>query len=720
MLALAALAQASGLDGVPGKLILQTLLAMALGGYFFIKSSQRRHVPPTPESYCQPDESTAKPGHGAVYRIGPFPKPEFASMLEMLQASVRKFPTKQFLGHRPIDSAGNAGPFVWETYEECYERIQNFAAGLMHQRMVEEVDGMRLLCIYMKNRPEWTLAQYASYYCGAGISPLYDTLGVTSTKYILNQTLAATVLCTTLELPGLLSMKADVASMTHIILADVKTASEADKAAAAAANVQLWTFAQIEELGAKYPMAPRYPKADDTSILMYTSGTTGDPKGVVLTHANMLVTNVACDERVTVGKAVAAVHNHPTFLSYLPLPHVAEQIFQLFMIRHYGSLGFYQGNTAKILDDLLALRPTIFATVPRLLNRIYDKIVGGAAAAGGFKSWLFQKALDAKLANLPLGITTHWLYDKLIFSKIRVKLGLDRATLLGCGSAPLSPDVLAFFRIVMDCPVLEAYGQSECSGLSNMTHYLDFTGGNAGPPLANCEIKLVSVPEMGYDVNDTEHGDDEDKIAVRGRGEVCYRGPNVFPGYYKNPEKTKEALDEDGWLHSGDVGVWLPDGRLKIIDRKKNIFKLSQGEYVAPEKIELVVKGSAYVNQPFVYGDSLHAVLVAIVVPEEEELTALAKSLGVAGSFAELCAHPSVVAAVLKDIVAVSKRGGLYGFETVRAIALHPEPFTVENDMMTPTFKLKRNDVKKAFIKEIDELYAKSGDVVAGKNVKQH
>uniref|UniRef100_A0A4W5LC34 AMP-dependent synthetase/ligase domain-containing protein n=1 Tax=Hucho hucho TaxID=62062 RepID=A0A4W5LC34_9TELE len=152
-----------------------------------------------------------------------------------------------------------------------------------------------------------------------------------------------------------------------------------------------------------------------------------------------------------------------------------------------------------------------------------------------------------------------------------------------------------------------------------------------------------------------------------------------------------------------DVGVWLPDGRLKIIDRKKNIFKLSQGEYVAPEKIELVIKGSVYVNQPFVYGDSLHSVLVGIVVPEEAELKTLAASLGVAGSFEELCANAKVVVdAVQKDIVAVSKKGGLYGFETVRALSLHPEPFTVENDLMTPTFKLKRNEVKKAFLKEID------------------
>ncbi|KDO34836.1 hypothetical protein SPRG_00897 [Saprolegnia parasitica CBS 223.65] len=703
-------------------LILQTLLAMALGSFFFLKASQRRTLPPTPTSYCEPDASTAKPGHGPVYRVGPFPEPAFPSLLEVLQHSVRSHPTKPFLGRRPIDSAGNAGPFVWETYEEVYVRIQNFGAGLMRERMVEPLDStdnMRLLCIYMKNRPEWTMAQYAAYYCGAGISPLYDTLGVTSTKYILNQTTASTVLSTTPELPSLLAMKADVPTMAHIILADVDAVSEDDAASAAAVGVKLWTFKQIEGVGAAYPAAPRYPKPDDISILMYTSGTTGDPKGVVLTHANLLTTNMACDERVTVGKAIDAVKNHPTFLSYLPLPHVAEQVFQLFMIRHFGALGFYQGNTAKLLDDLAALRPTVFATVPRLLNKIYDTIVGSASAAGGFKGWLFQRALRTKLANLPYGVTTHALYDKLIFSKIRVKLGLDRTTLMGCGSAPLSPDVLAFFRVVMDCPVLEAYGQSECSGISNMTHYLDFTGGNAGPPIANCEIKLVSVPDMGYDVNDTEHGDDDAKIAVRGRGEVCYRGPSVFPGYFKNPEKTKEALDADGWLHSGDVGVWLPDGRLKIIDRKKNIFKLSQGEYVAPEKIELVIKGSVYVNQPFVYGDSLHSVLVGIVVPEEAELKTLAASLGVAGSFEELCANAKVVDAVQKDIVAVSKKGGLYGFETVRALSLHPEPFTVENDLMTPTFKLKRNEVKKAFLKEIDALYAKSGDVVAGKNVKQ-
>ncbi|KDO18036.1 hypothetical protein SPRG_16549 [Saprolegnia parasitica CBS 223.65] len=274
--------------------------------------------------------------------------------------------------------------------------------------------------------------------------------------------------------------------------------------------------------------------------------------------------------------------------------------------------------------------------------------------------------------------------------------------------------------VLLGVPIFEGSGQSEYCGASNVTDIADFTGGTVGAPLSSAEIKLVSVPDMGYNVTDTVHGLDDQQIPVNGRDEICYRGPSVFQGYFKNPQMTNEVLDADGWLHSGDIGVWTLDGRLKIVDRKKNIFKLSQGEYVAPEKIENVIKGSVYINQSFVYGDSLHAVLIAIIVPEEAEITRLAASLDVTGTFAELCAHAAINEAVLRDIVAVGKKGKLHGFELIKALLLHPEPFTIENNLATPTFKVKRNEVKKVFSAEIQALYAKTGDVVAGKNVSQH
>jgi long-chain acyl-CoA synthetase len=207
---------------------------------------------------------------------------------------------------------------------------------------------------------------------------------------------------------------------------------------------------------------------------------------------------------------------------------------------------------------------------------------------------------------------------------------------------------MTFFRVLFDCPVCEGYGQSESTGVVTLTDVEDVSMGTVGAPLSSVEIKLVSVPDMGYEVTDTVHGDDKNKIPVNGRGEVCYRGPTIFLGYYNADGKTADAVDKDGWLHSGDIGCWTLDGRLKIVDRKKNIFKLSQGEYVAPEKIENTIKTSPYVAQPFVYGDSLHSILVGIIVPKESALKTLAGQLQVSGfSIAEVCANPKVTTSVV-------------------------------------------------------------------------
>ncbi|KDO35120.1 hypothetical protein SPRG_01187 [Saprolegnia parasitica CBS 223.65] len=671
--------------------------------------------------FASPDASEVKPGHGATYRVGPFPICPVQTLMQNLQQTVRKHPKGKFIGHRPIDCRGNAGPYLWLSYEQVM-RTRASSTGLENQKMLEPTaDGLRMLCIYMKNRPEWTLAQYATYYAGGMVTPLYDSLGASATSFILQQTHASTVICTKDELKHLLTAKESVSTLHHVILCDVRVTTEEDFNLAASVGLRLWSMTEVEMLGERYPMEPSPAAGHDLAILMYTSGTTGEPKGVQLTHQNLLIAALGVEERLKQGKAVEVFEKKPIYLSYMPLPHVMEQLAHLVVISHHGCIGFYQGNTLKLPDDLKSLRPTIFMTVPRLLNKMYDKIVGMASSAGGLKTWVFQTALNAKLHNLQKGKTNHALFDKSVFDKIKAKLGLDRCGVVLTGSAPLSDDVLYFFRVLLNCPVFEGYGQSECTGGSCCTDINDLSAGTVGAPLVSNEIKLVSVPDMGYNVTDKFHGDDEaTRMRVNGRGEICYRGPIVFSGYFKAPEKTAEVLDEDGWLHSGDIGVWTLDGRLKIVDRKKNIFKLSQGEYVAPEKIENIIKGSVYVAQPFVYGDSLHSMLVGIIVPEEAELRRLGDSFGIAGSFPELCKHPKIIAAVQADIIAVGKKGLLNGFETVRSILLHPDPFTIENDLMTPTFKLKRNDVKKAFMKEIDALYEKSGDVVAGKNVKQH
>ncbi|GAA6087865.1 long-chain-fatty-acid--CoA ligase 5 [Tachysurus ichikawai] len=196
-------------------------------------------------------------------------------------------------------------------------------------------------------------------------------------------------------------------------------------------------------------------------------------------------------------------------------------------------------------------------------------------------------------------------------------------------------------------------------------------------------------------------------FASNNEGEVCIKGKNVFCGYLNDPEKTAEALDQDGWLHTGDIGKWLPNGVLKIIDRKKNIFKLAQGEYIAPEKIENVYIRCGTVAQLFVHGDSLQSCLVAIVVPDAETLPGLAEKLGVKGSFKELCKNQQIKKVILSDLVKLGRDAGLKSFEQVKDLHLHSEQFTIENGLLTPTLKAKRGDLGKFFKNEIENLYAK-------------
>lgn len=274
------------------------------------------------------------------------------------------------------------------------------------------------------------------------------------------------------------------------------------------------------------------------------------------------------------------------------------------------------------------------------------------------------------------------------------------------GSAPIADHVLDFLRIVFACPVFEGYGLSETSGAGTVTADGDLAPGTVGAVLSCNELRLKDVPDMGYLRTDQVHKAGEVSIPCHGRGEICFKGTNVFKGYYKMPEKTAEAVDEDGWFHSGDIGMWLPDGRLKIIDRKKNIFKLAQGEYVSPEKIEGLNVQSSFVAQSFVYGDSLKTQLVAVVVPDPDTAASWAKKNATQKSIAELCKDSAFKKAVLSDLQQLARSAKLSGFEVIKAVYLEPTPWDPGGEVLTPTFKLQRNKAKEKYQAQLDQLYA--------------
>ena len=252
-----------------------------------------------------------------------------------------------------------------------------------------------------------------------------------------------------------------------------------------------------------------------------------------------------------------------------------------------GKQGYYQGDPLKLTEDCQVLQPTVFPSVPRLYNKIYAKIQAGLGAATGCKKWLIDRGMASKEHYLTSGdeaVYSSPCYDALIFGKIKKLLG-GRVKFMITASAPISGEVLSFLKIAFCCPVVEAYGLSETSGAVTLTFMNDPVSGTIGGPMMHTAIRLKDLPEMNYRIDDKPFP----------RGEICVRSPCVTSGYFLRPDKTAEAIDEDGYLHTGDVGVVYPNGTIKILDRSKSIFKLSQGEYVAPEKIENILIQSQYV-----------------------------------------------------------------------------------------------------------------------------
>ncbi|XP_045213523.2 long-chain-fatty-acid--CoA ligase 1-like isoform X2 [Mercenaria mercenaria] len=578
--------------------------------------------------------------------------------------------------------------YTWLTYSEVYEMAKEFGSGLLDEGLKPNPE--TIVGIYSINRAEWTVTEQACSMFSIVTCALYDTLGPDTCAFIINQTGMSLVVCDTSDKAQLLLDKAECLNTLKTIVVMDKI-SENNIAAAKKHGIKLISFRTVMENGKENPKELVPPSPDDLCLICYTSGTTGDPKGAMLTHRSVIA-NLAsiC---FYVEKSGAKITSGDSSLSYLPLAHVFERGLQVVFFMNGAKVGFSSGDVKLLTDDLQALKPTIFPTVPRLLNRMYDKVMIGVKGSA-LKSTLFQMALSAKESDLKRRIIRRdSIWDYLVFKKIQDLLG-GKVRLVFTASAPLEQKVLNFTRCAFGCVVVEGYGQTENTAGIAFNIPGETEAGHVGPPLPCNIVKLIDVPEMDY-------------YSKNDQGEIVCKGPSVFSGYFKNEEKTKEALDEDGWLHTGDIGQWLPKGVLKIIDRKKNIFKLSQGEYVAAEKIENTYMRSQYVAQAFIEGDSLQPYLMGVMVPDEEVMTQWAKENEVTGSFSEVCDRKDVKDMILADINKIGKAAGLKGFEMVKDIIIHPELFSVENGLLTPTFKNKRPQLRKFFKTQVQELYAK-------------
>jgi len=446
-------------------------------------------------------------------------------------------------------------------------------------------------------------------------------------------------------------------------------------------GITVVSIQDVEALGQQTERPYNVPRPDDITTINYTSGTTGPPKGVVLTHANAVA---ACSSSLSLIKQGTG----DVMCSYLPLAHIFERVSEGAALWAGTSIGYFHGNILELTDDLKLLKPTSFISVPRLFNRFGAGIKASTEEKPGLGGALSRHIIKTKMATMmdsdPAKATNkHRFYDSWWSPKITSAFGLQRTRAMVSGSAPIDPSLHRFLRVTFGNEFLQGYGLTETYAVSLAQFEGDMSVGNCGAVAPVSELCLFDVPDMEYHATDMPYP----------RGELCIRGSTLFKGYYRNNEETAKAMTSDGWFKTGDIASVDELGRFKIIDRRKNVLKLAQGEYISPERIENVYLGNiSYLAQAYVHGDSDKAFLVSIfgIMPDGFAPFA-SKIIGTeisATDYPALSAaakDDKVVKAVMRDLERVGKKNKFNNYERVRATTLLLEPFTIENELLTPT-----------------------------------
>lgn len=478
-------------------------------------------------------------------------------------------PTPMY-GSREKLPNGAFGRYVWKTFNEVHDLVTSLAKAFEEldfcNTLKEDGRVVRTLGILCPTREEWMYTWIAVWYTSGCIVPLYDTLGKQSVEWIVKQSELKTIVTTSAAVAKLVKLKREGKLNVVKNLVTIEEPSKEEVEECREVGINLYGYYECVERGRKSAVKLKPEVTADTlATLCYTSGTTGNPKGVMLTHRNYISMILGLD-----AQDVLNLTHGQSCISWLPLAHVLEQFTATVCLVTGVRIGFYSGDIARLTDDLKELRPQYFGGVPRVFNKIYEKTSQTVAKLTGFKKWLYNRGVSVKLNNLrSTGYNEHRLYDALVFNRIRKEIG-GNVLLIFLGGAPISPVVLEMSRIWLSCHILQGYGQTETTGPITVQHYDDLYPGSVGSPLIHAEAKLVDIPEMKYFSTDESEG------RPSPRGEILLRGGAVSPGYWREPELTRENFTEDGWVKTGDVGRLTPWGTLTIIDRKKNLFKLAQ------------------------------------------------------------------------------------------------------------------------------------------------
>lgn len=553
-------------------------------------------------------------------------------------------------------------------------RIRRIAAGL-YSIGVRHGDRVAILS---ESRPEWTLTDGGCLFASAIDVPIYPTLTAPQVSYILRDSGARTLVLENreklVELAGILKECPD---LKDIIVFDADSAGESGVLSLAQLE-NAGTLLEREQPGLVDQLAGKVV-SDDLATIIYTSGTTGEPKGVMLTHSNIVSNLIDSSGHLRFGQDDSA-------LSVLPLSHVFERQ-AMYMYLYQGMAVYYAESLLTIGPNLREVKPTILVGVPRIFEKIYARIRERAAEGGRINvlllGWAVSVARDyakCQVFHRPaprLLRIKHALARRLVFSKWHRAFG-GRIRLLLSGGAAL-PEDLGYIYLGAGIPIIQGYGLTETSPVITTSSLEDIRIGTVGKPIPNVEIRIASD------------------------GEIETRGPNVMQGYYKKPEETRSVFTEDGWFKTGDIGTIDEEGFLRITDRKKELFKTSGGKYIAPQPIEQLIKGSRFVNQVVLIGNE-RKFPAALIVPAWEPLESYARLKGIqVSNRSELCRHPRIINLFERQIAALTP--DLARYEKIKRISLLENELTIEGGELTPTLKVKRRVIDEKYRGVIDQLY---------------
>ncbi|PXY42746.1 long-chain fatty acid--CoA ligase [Flavobacterium cheongpyeongense] len=559
---------------------------------------------------------------------------------------------------------------IWEkTSSSEYIAKANAVSRALLRMGVQKDDKIAL--ITSNNRTEWNIMDIGILQTGAQNIPIYPTISQEDYEYILNH--SGSIYCFVSD--------EEVLQKVNAIKANVPTLKEVysfNEIAGSKHWSELLTLGADESNQTEVEIRKNSIKEDNLATIIYTSGTTGKPKGVMLSHKNIVSNVLDSAPRIPfdAGKSTA--------LSFLPICHIFERMI-LYIYQYYGVSVYFGESIEKISDNLKEVRPTVITAVPRLLEKVYDKIYAKGAELTGIKKKLFFWAIDLGLRYEPYGANGFWyefqlkIARKLIFSKWKEGLG-GRLELMVSGSAALQPRLSRVFAAA-EIPVMEGYGLSETSPVIavNDQRNKGFKIGTVGKVIRNVEVKIAQD------------------------GEILCKGSNVMLGYYKDEEKTAEAL-QDGYFHTGDIGEIDSEGFLKITDRKKEMFKTSGGKYIAPQLIENAMKQSRFIEQIMVIGEG-EKMPAAFIQPNFEFVKEWAKihKITLGSTNAEIASNPDVIKRIDSEIEEVNKKFGHW--EQIKRFELTPDVWSIDGGQLTPTLKLKRKIIKEIYKGLYDKIY---------------